>query len=162
MGTDPTTRIPNRRFACLAVAAMIAAAVAGCESQTDIRGNIPDPQALAEIKPGVHTRADVTRLLGAPSTIGAFDNETWYYIGGRVKSVAFFKPEILERQVLTVHFDKSGRVTDIEKADATKSREVSLVERETPTKGRELTVLQQLIGNVGRFGGPSEDTSIGR
>ncbi|MEE8334536.1 MAG: outer membrane protein assembly factor BamE [Alphaproteobacteria bacterium] len=132
--------------------ALLAMAAAACEAQTDIRGNFPDPDALAEIKPGVHTRTDVTRLLGAPSTVATFSKETWYYIGGRVKTVAFFKPEILERQVLTVNFDAAGRVTTVEKVDATKTKKIVLVDRETPTKGKELTILQQLIGNIGRFG----------
>jgi len=142
----------SRRFAPLAAVLLIAMATVACEGRTDVRGNLPDPVALAEIKLGVHTRADVTRLLGAPSTVAAFGKETWYYIGGRVKSLAFFKPEILERQVLTVKFDATGHVSDIKKFDATKSKNISLVERETPTKGKQLTIIQQLIGNIGRFG----------
>lgn len=152
MKTDRVQSHTGRRPARLAAAALIAMAAGACEAQTDVRGNFPDPQALAEIKPGVHTRADVTRLLGAPSTVATFGKETWYYIGGRVRTVAFFKPEILERQVLTVNFDAAGRVATIKKADATKTKEVSLVDRETPTQGKDLTILQQLIGNIGRFG----------
>jgi hypothetical protein len=45
-------------------------------------------------------------------------------------------------------------VTGINEKDASKNVAVSLVDRETPTRGKELTVLQQLIGNVGRFGTP--------
>jgi len=32
-------------------------------------------------------------------------------------------------------------------------REVELVSRVTPTAGNELSLIQQLFGNVGRFGG---------
>lgn len=149
----PALHRNGRRRATLAALMLLAAATLGCESQTDVRGNIPDPKVLAQIKPGKQTRADVTRMLGAPSTVATFDKETWYYIGGRVKSEAFFKPEILDRQVITVKFDKTGRVAAISKLDATKGRKVTLVDRVTPTKGRELTILQQLLGNIGRFGG---------
>jgi len=159
MTIDRAHTSPPRRRAALAVLTLLAAATAACEAQTDVRGNLPDPKALAEIKPGVNTRADVTRLLGAPSTVATFDKETWYYIGGRVKTVAFFKPEILNRQVLTVKFDKAGKVTDVEKIDATKDRHIPLVARETPTRGKELTFLQQLIANIGRFGGRGGEKS---
>lgn len=162
MKTYPALSRIRRRAAPLAAAVLLAATMAACQSQTDMRGNLPDPGALAEIKPGVHTRADVTRLLGAPSTVATFGKETWYYIGGRVKSVAFFKPEILERHVFTVKFDKSGRVANVKKLDDAKGRKILLVKRETPTKGKDLTVLQQLLGNIGRFGNPSEDGGIGR
>lgn len=128
--------------------------LSGCEETIHLRGNTPDPQAVESIKPGAHKKADITRLLGSPSTIATFDKEVWYYIGGKVKTVSFFEPELLERTVLTVHFDKQGVVTGINEKDASKNVEVSLIERETPTRGKELTILQQLIGNVGRFGTP--------
>jgi outer membrane protein assembly factor BamE (lipoprotein component of BamABCDE complex) len=126
----------------------------GCEERVDVRGNAPDPKLLAELKPGVHKQRDVERHLGAPSTIATFDNEVWYYISGRIKSVSFFKPELLERKVLTIRFDKKGVIQKIEEIDATKQKEIELVERETPTKGKELTFIQQIIGNIGKFGDP--------
>jgi len=162
MKTKPSPRRTVLRLAPLCAVALMSLAMLGCEAQTDVRGNLPDPKAMAQIKPGVHTRADVTRLLGAPSTVATFNKETWYYIGGRVKTVAFFKPELLERQVVTIHFDKAGRVDSVNKIDATKGTTLSMVDRETPTKGKELTVLQQLLGNIGRFGGRDTGGERGR
>lgn len=130
------------------------AVLSGCEETVHLRGNTPDPQVVESIKPGTHKKADITRLLGSPSTIATFDKEIWYYIGGKVKTVSFFKPELLERKVVTVHFDKQGVVTGVNEKDASKNVEVSLIERETQTRGKELTIIQQLIGNVGRFGTP--------
>lgn len=139
----------------------LALMLGGCEQQIDVRGNLPSPQTVSSIKPGVHKREDVRKLLGTPSTVATFEKETWYYIGGRVKSVSFFDPELLERRVLTVRFDKTGIVSEVKQIDASKSRNIELVERETPTKGKELTFLQQIIGNIGRFGGQTgSDTDI--
>ncbi|MBK18338.1 MAG: cell envelope protein SmpA [Rhodospirillaceae bacterium] len=129
----------------------------GCEERIDVRGNAPDPKLVAELKPGVHKRRDVEKRLGAPSTIATFDNEVWFYIHGRVKNVSFFKPELLERRVLTVRFDKKGIVQKIQQIDATKLKEVEFVKRETPTKGKELTFIQQIIGNIGKFGNAASD-----
>ncbi len=140
-----------RRALC---AAALIGLLSGCEETVHLRGNTPDPTVISSIKSGIHTKADITRLLGSPSTIATFEKEIWYYIGGRVKTVSFFEPEVLERKIVTVHFDKRGIVTGLNEKDASKNIAVSLVERETPTRGKELTVLQQLIGNVGRFGTP--------
>lgn len=142
----------RRNLFGLLIVALATMGTAACEDQLDVRGNVPDPKALAQLKPGISTRADVTQKLGAPSTVATFDKETWYYIGGRVKTVAFFAPEVLMRQVVTIRFDKSGRVAQIRKTDATKTKQIQLVDRVTPTKGKKLTILQQLIGNIGRFG----------
>jgi len=142
-----------KRLVLSASLMLFAAVLAGCESQVDVRGNLPDPEAVNLIKPGQSTRAQVETNLGTPSTIATFDKETWYYIGGRVKSVSFFRPELLERKVVVVRFNERGVVEDLRQLDADDGKDVAVVQRETPTKGRELTLLQQLIGNIGRFGG---------
>jgi outer membrane protein assembly factor BamE (lipoprotein component of BamABCDE complex) len=150
-------RIPRKIVPWFIASAAAVVLTTGCEERVDVRGNAPDPKLLAELKPGVHKQRDVERRLGAPSTIATFDNEVWYYISGRVKTVSFFKPELLERKVLTIRFDKKGVIQDIQNFDATKLKAAELVERETPTKGKELTFIQQIIGNIGKFGDPKGD-----
>lgn len=131
--------------------AALALAVVACSPRIDSRGNLPDPDRLAEIKPGKHSRNDVAEILGSPSSIGVFDQETWYYISKRTEAVAFFKPEVAERQVVIVHFDKKGVVTGVETLGLKQSHAVEPVDRKTPTAGAELTIMQQLLGNMGRF-----------
>jgi len=145
------TSITSWLFSSLAVFFIMT----GCESHVDSRGNSPDPKTVKSIQPGVHKRQDVERRLGTPSTTTAFDNEVWYYISGRVKSVAFFKPKLLKRRILTVKFDKNGIVQQIYELDTTKQKEIVFIERETPTKGKELTFIQQVIGNVGKYSNSS-------
>jgi len=140
---------------------LLLAGASGCEEQVDVRGNLPDAKTIASLKPGQSTRAQVETTLGTPSSVATFDQETWYYIGGREKTVSFFKPELLERRVIAVRFDKSGVVQDVRQLDADNGKDVTLVERETPTKGKELTLLQQLIGNIGRFGGEQKPEAGG-
>ena len=44
-----------------------------------------------------------------------------------------------------------------ERLDKNSGRAFQVVDRKTPTRGKELTILEQLLGNVGRFGGVEED-----
>jgi len=141
------------------VLAIVAAAalLQSCTPAVETRGVLPDATTVAELKPGVSQRDDVTRILGTPSATATFDKETWYYIGEKTEAIAFFKPEVLEHKVLIVRFNKDGVLEDLRQVDATKQgKDVDLVLRETPTKGKELTIIQQLIGNVGRFNKPGE------
>lgn len=128
-------------------------AVGGCAPRLDTHGNIPDPDRLAAVTRGVHTRADVQQVLGSPSSVALFDGETWYYIGNRTETTAFLAPDVLERQVVAVHFNRAGVVDSIETLGLEQGQDVNLVERETPTSGNELTFIQQIVGNVGRFEG---------
>lgn len=143
-----------RRFlgAVLGIAVIVVGAT-GCEEQIDVRGNLPHAKTITSIKPGVHKRQDIEAMLGTPSAVATFDKEIWYYIGGRVKTVSFFTPEVLERKVLTVRFDENGVVESIRSSDAP-TETVQVVDRETPTKGKDITILQQLLGNIGRFSDP--------
>lgn len=140
----------------LLLAGLAVLALSGCESGVTVRGNMPDPDIASQIQPGVHTREDVSSLLGSPSTISTFEDRKWYYIGQKTSQFAFFKPEILERDVLVVSFDEDGRVAETRNYDLADSRQIDPVDRITPTEGKDLTILQQLLGNIGRFGGKEE------
>lgn len=142
-----------RRLAVSLALGLTLVVVAGCEEQIDVRGNRPDPEVVATLKPGQSTRAQVETALGTPSTVSTFDGEIWYYVSGRLRTVSFMKPELLERTVFAIRFNGQGVVEDIRQLDASDGKPVSIVQRETPTKGKELTLIQQLIGNIGKFGG---------
>ncbi len=148
-------RSPLTGVALYAIVAIFG--VTACEEQVNVRGNVPHPADIAKIKKGFHKKSDIENLLGTPSAVATFKKETWYYIGGRVKTLSFFRPEFLDRKVVIVKFSGAGVVETVEARDAPTDNDIELVERETPTKGRELTIIQQLIGNVGRFSIPEKD-----
>ncbi len=143
----------TRRLCRLLLPAAVALPLVACAERVDVRGNLPDVEQILEIEPGLSTREDVVRVLGTPSALSTFKDRTWYYIGQRQEQVAFFRPDVMERSVLTVTFDERGRVEGTKLHTIEDARDVELVERETPTEGRELTLLQQLIGNIGQFPG---------
>ncbi len=143
----------SRRHPKLGTTAIAAALliVAGCSTTLDQRGNLPDEAKLELIRPGVTSRETVSQLLGTPSSVSTFDDKTWYYISRRTEQFAFFKPELLDQQVVAVTFDENGVVQDVTRRGMADRREVSMVARVTPTPGRELGLLEQLVGNLGRF-----------
>lgn len=134
-----------------------AGAGAGCSVPVDTRGALPEDKLVQQVRPGLHRREDVQALLGSPSTMATFSDNKWYYIGKKTKRLAFFKPEVVEQQVLVVTFDDQGTVKDIQRYDKGDARSVSMVGRETPTSGHEMTILQQLLGNIGKYTGEKEE-----
>ena len=151
-------RRPAQRLRSLGVCLVLACATIGlsaCGNTVQLRGNTPDAQEIAEIKPGVHSRQDIIDLLGSPSTVSTFEDNKWYYIGQKTQQIAFMKPEVLDRQVLVITFDKSGIVEDTKTYNLADAHDVDPVARETPTEGRDLTLIQQLFGNIGKFSKPN-------
>ncbi len=123
----------------------------GCSTAITTRGNAPNPKNLSQIKVGEHNRSQVARLLGTPSNAAIFNDSTWYYVSRKTKTVAFYKPEVLESQVIAIHFDTSGKVKEIRRYTKKDGRIITPVARSTPTPGREMGLLEQLLGNIGRF-----------
>lgn len=139
------------------------ATLAGCDLPVVDRGNLPKPDLLAQIKPGVTDKNSVKALLGTPSSVAAFDGDTWYYISKEEKQIAFLRPEVLNQQVYAVHFDDKGIVTSVSHKGLEDAKNVTPNPDATPAPGREFTFLEQLIGNFGKFnaGGGSNNGGPG-
>jgi outer membrane protein assembly factor BamE (lipoprotein component of BamABCDE complex) len=168
----PVLHNPPHRlsFPALAAALLAIAGLPACSPTVDQRGNLPEPDKIAEIRPGATTRDEVTKILGTPSSTSIFNERTWYYISRRTKQVAFFDPDVTDQQVYIVNFDDRGVVKAVDHRDLKDGRDIEPAPGATPAPGRELTFLEQIIGNVGRFtkttssssGGSDTSTQTGR
>ena len=148
--------ISMRRLLVLLTAVSGAAAFVSCAPAVDQRGNLPNPDKMAEIHAGSTTKDEVAKILGTPSSVSVFNNDkSWYYISRRTSQTAFFDPSVLDQQVYIVNFDDQGVVTAIDHKALEDGKEVTPVARATPAPGRELSFLEQLIGNLGKFNGSS-------
>jgi outer membrane protein assembly factor BamE (lipoprotein component of BamABCDE complex) len=140
------------RFRHLTTAAAVTAmlAAAGCSPEVNQRGDLPAPERIAEIHPGL-TKEQVVKILGTPSSMGVFNDNAWYYISRKTSRVSFFQPDVLDQQVFAINFDNNGVVRDVGHRTLADARDVEPAPGATPAPGRELTFLEQIIGNVGRF-----------
>ena len=127
------------------------ASVAACAPKLATRGNLPSDIKLSQVTVGVHKRDDVRTILGAPSTLGTFEDNAWYYIGQNTTQFAFFREKIVEQKVIVIVFSDQGVVEELEVFDQDDLREISLNERTTPTAGHSLGFFEQILGNIGRF-----------
>jgi len=141
--------------------ALLATGLASCAPTVDQRGNLPEPDKLAQIRPGTTTREEVVKILGTPSSTGVFDDKNWYYISRRIKQVSFFDPDVLDQQVYIVNFDAAGVVRAIDHKDLKDGRDIEPAPGATPAPGRELTFLEQVLGNIGRFNKSSSSSDSG-
>ena len=144
----------KRRFRLAALAGLALGAlvvIGGCAPRIDQRGNKPDEDQVVQISPGVDDKNRVAELLGYPSSMSTFSDKTWYYISKRTRTVAFWSPELLEQEVLQIHFNDQGIVQDMKVYTEKDGQQIAYVDRVTPTPGNELTLIQQLLGNLGKF-----------
>ncbi|HET6519241.1 MAG TPA: outer membrane protein assembly factor BamE [Geminicoccaceae bacterium] len=145
-------RRPSRAGALAVPVALAAAlAAAACSPTVKIHGQRLDEEALARIEPGQTTREQVVGLLGSPSAVGTFDDESWYYISQKTEQLSFYQQEVVAQDVVAITFDGQGVVAALDRHGLEEARAVDPVDRATPTAGNELGLIEQLIGNIGRF-----------
>lgn len=149
------SRVPRhtRGFVQAALLTTALLILPACEGQIAIRGNMPDLEELMAVTPGSDSREDVLNLLGTPSSLSTFEQNKWYYIGQKVEQFAFYRPEVIDRQVLVISFDDNGIVNQTKLLSLDDAIVVDPVERTTPTEGADLTVMEQFFGNFGRLPG---------
>jgi outer membrane protein assembly factor BamE (lipoprotein component of BamABCDE complex) len=142
----------HARTGKLIASAALMSLLAACTWPQVVRGNLPEADSVASVQPGISTKADVTRLMGSPSSIGAFDPNTWYYISRRVEHQTLQDDDLLEQRVYVVQFDDKGTVKDLQ-THVDDDRNIAMVARTTPAPGKELSFIEQLLNSFGKFTG---------
>lgn len=129
-------------------------AMSGCALFAPIptdRGQMVEKEDYQKLVPGTTTRADVTALLGSPTSKATFDDNTWFYIAEVTAPVPLSRPTVQHQQVLVLNFDQGGVLRQFRRLDKANGVDVSMVSRVTPSPGSDASFMQQLIGNVGRY-----------
>lgn len=132
--------------------ALLLAACGLFEPSTQLRGHKLEAHQLAEIVPGVQTRADVAALLGSPSFTAPFGDDAWFYVSSVTRDRIGRMPGVDRQTVVAIRFDPRGVVQTVETLGLEDATPVTPVARITPTPGNDRSFLQLLFGNIGRFG----------
>ena len=114
-------------------------------------GDTPSEIRLHAIKPGKHTKEDVTRLIGSPTSITLFEKESWLYIASKEQQRAFLPAKEIERNVDVITFNQDGVVEKIQELTLADGIDVPYDTDKTKTYGKDLSVWEEMIGNFGRF-----------
>lgn len=124
-----------------------------CSPIIDYRGYLPKGEDIKKVKLG-QTKGEVTSILGSPSTTATIStsDDSFYYISSVIHRVAFYAPEVVDREILAIHFSPEGEVIKFAHYGLEDGQIVDFISRKTPTRGKEMTVVQQLFANIGRFG----------
>lgn len=135
------------RLAVLAAALALAA----CTAQFRNHGYAPTDAELEAVQVGVSTRESVSEAVGRPAAGGLLTDSAWYYVESRWRHAGARAPEEVERQVLAISFDASGRVSNVERFGLEDGRVVPLSRRVTETNIQGSGLIRQLLGNLGNF-----------
>lgn len=130
---------------------VVSSLATGCSPTVETRGFNAENVQFNQIKPGIQSKQQVQDMLGSPSTIPSFDQNTWYYVSKKTATTSFFTPEVLDQQVTVITFNKRNIVSDIKTYKGEEAKCIKPVERRTETTGYETGVFREVFSNFGRM-----------
>ncbi len=147
------TKTSGNALVKIAFAALLSLPLAGClgydgEIQT---GYVADERLLEQVRTG-SSAEQVLVVLGTPSTTSTVGGSVWYYISQKsYRPVAFMQPQIVDRRIFAVYFDKNKKVERVANYGLQDGQVFDFVSRTTPAAGRESSFLANAMANLLRF-----------
>ncbi|MEI6801377.1 MAG: outer membrane protein assembly factor BamE [Pseudomonadota bacterium] len=124
---------------------------AACTPVFHNHGYIPADDELAQVTVGQDTKETVSQKVGRPSVEGLLNDNGWFYVQSRFKTVGPRQPQEVERQVVAITFDAQNRVANVERFGLEKGEVVAISRRITSTSIKQIGLIQQLLGSLGRL-----------
>lgn len=127
-------------------------ALSACQKTMTVYGQFPTKEEVAELKPQIHNRGDVVRILGTPSHLSNFNDSQWYYVSQTRDETIKFRSKKSQQVVLELGFDDQGTLQTMQAYSLVDGVRVVPSGDRTVTFGRNATLLEEILGSIGRFG----------
>lgn len=124
--------------------------MAGCSGDLFLThcGNMPSSERIAKVKIG-DSKQQVISLLGSPSSVVSLDQNTWIYMSSDIRKIAFMSPQEVNRDVLTISFNKDGYVNGIDRLAKQNGKEIDVNTDRTETLGHNPGFFEKFFGGLG-------------
>lgn len=103
------------------------------------------------VQEGVTSKERVLKIMGSPTLISNLDeDETWIYFSEKVERTLFFIPDIKERTILTLKFDRSETVKSVERFDLSDEKKMKFLKQHTEVNSNKIGFFKSIFSNVGQ------------
>jgi outer membrane protein assembly factor BamE (lipoprotein component of BamABCDE complex) len=131
--------------------------VCACEPVIDSRGYNPDNMNTSKIIKCKTTKEEVRSILGSPSLSAEIkDGSVWYYVAKKTETTSFFKPKIMEEDVLRVTFNKKEIVQSVLKNEKLNGSDLEADSERTSSTGYEESVSTSVVDDINRIFNPKK------
>jgi outer membrane protein assembly factor BamE (lipoprotein component of BamABCDE complex) len=131
---------------CFALAASMLTA---CGGTVATNGHIFAADDIQQIREGM-SKDQITLALGTPDTTSTAGGDTFYYISTTTeKQMAFMSPQIVDRKIVAIYFDKRNIAQRIAHYGLKDGKVVDFNSRQTPVYGGDEGLIKSLFRNIG-------------
>lgn len=124
--------------------------LSGCKT-IENRGQSIDESALVKLESKKLNKTEVVELIGTPTMVPEYSQNTWYYVERVMSQRAWLNPKIEKQKIVKITFDANNFMQEIVVIDDSHRQDIETVREYTKTYGTELNGLQKFVKNLGRF-----------
>lgn len=124
--------------------------LSGCQT-IETRGQIIDDSALTKLESQRLNKKEVVELIGSPTMIPEYSQDTWYYVERVTSQRAWLNPKIVKQRIVKIAFDSNNLMQETIVINDSHRQDMEIVTEYTKTYGTELNGLQKFVKNLGRF-----------
>ncbi|ABE04207.1 cell envelope protein SmpA [Rickettsia bellii] len=124
--------------------------LSGCQT-IENRGQSIDDSALTKLEAKKLSKTEVVELIGTPTMIPEYSQDTWYYVERVMSQRAWLNPKIVKQRIVKITFDSRNLMQEIVVIDDSHRHDIETISEYTKTYGTELNGLQKFVKNLGRF-----------
>jgi len=130
--------------------------LAGCQS-IDVRGQFVSDEAIKQINSQQPAKVQLIALVGTPTYVPDYSNNTWYYIQRSLAKRAWFDPKVVKQRIVKVVFN-GDKVQEAGLLSDGQNEELSSQSNYTQTYGTQQNGIQKFVKNIGRFNKTTDGT----
>ncbi|KIJ88440.1 outer membrane protein assembly factor BamE [Rickettsia asembonensis] len=124
--------------------------LSGCKT-IENRGQSIDDSALVKLESKKLNKTEVVELIGIPTMVPEYSQNTWYYVERVMSQRAWLNPKIEKQKIVKITFDANNFIQEVVVIDDSHRQDIETVREYTRTYGTELNGLQKFVKNLGRF-----------
>ncbi|AFC72892.1 tmRNA-binding protein [Rickettsia rhipicephali str. 3-7-female6-CWPP] len=124
--------------------------LSGCKT-IENRGQSIDDSALVKLESQKLKKTEVVELIGTPTMVPEYSQNTWYYVERVMSQRAWLNPKIEKQKIVKITFDANNFMQEVVVIDDSHRQDIEIVHEYTRTYGTELNGLQKFVKNLGRF-----------
>lgn len=128
-------------------------ATSSCISRVENFGYIVDDADYAALQEGVSNKNRVLMIMGSPTLVTDFTiDESWVYYSEKTDRFLFFKPTIVEREIIVMRFDDNNIIERLEKIDlAQADKKLIFSQDETSVTSHKTGFFKSIFSNIGQI-----------
>lgn len=120
-------------------------------SQIEKRGYSFELSDYQLLKEKINNKNNTLDAMGYPTLASSFaDGELWIYYSEDVKKLLFFKPEVLDRKIITIAFDNKQTIKKINSYDLKDQNSITINPDYTKVESAKPSWWKQIFGNIGQ------------